>query len=213
MITFLKIQPLLRPFRRFLREERGAILAETVIVLPVLFWAYLGSYVYFDAFSTKNTAMRATYTIADLISRQTNTLTPSDIEGMNKVFDFITAAPRRGFTTHIRVTDVSYDLKKKIYLVNWSDATRGNTALSNADINNYADRLPNLALGDSEIMVESWESFTPAFNIGLSEKNFYNTVIVRPRMSPNVAFQGNGNGGGGNGNEHGNGNGNEDSNS
>jgi hypothetical protein len=174
MITFLKIQPLLRPFRRFLREERGAILAETVIVLPVLFWAYLGSYVYFDAFSTKNTAMRATYTIADLISRQTNTLTPSDIEGMNKVFDFITAAPRRGFTTHIRVTDVSYDLKKKI-------------------------------------MVESWESFTPAFNIGLSEKNFYNTVIVRPRMSPNVDFQGNGNGGGGNGNEHGKGH--EDSNS
>ncbi|GHE01370.1 hypothetical protein U879_14970 [Defluviimonas sp. 20V17] len=199
MIAPFKILPLLRPFRRFLREERGAILAETVIVLPVLFWAYLGSYVYFDAFSTKNTAMRATYTIADLISRQTDTLTSADIEGMNKVFDFITSATRRGATTHIRVTDVSFDVKKQIFLVNWSDATRGHAALSSVEIGNYADRLPKMALGDTEILVESWETFTPAFNIGLGAKNFHNMVVVRPRMSPNVDFLSNNNNGNGNG--------------
>lgn len=186
--------PLMRPFRRFFGDERGAILAETVIVLPVLFWAYLGGFVYFDAFSTRNTGVRATFTIADLISRQTMTMTPADFEGMNKIFDFVTAANRHNRTTHIRVTDVYYDFTKDRYRVNWSDATRGGTPLTDATINNYADKLPKLSLGDVEIVVETWESYTPAFNIGLSGQEFYNFVVTRPRMSPNIAYDASGTG-------------------
>lgn len=180
--------PLLRPFRRFARDERGFILAETVVMLPVLLWAYLGLYVYFDAFSAKNTAIRGTYTIADLISRQTQTQTPTTIEGMNKIFDFITNAAGRKATTHIRVTDVYYDYVLNRYRVNWSAATRGNETLNDDTIGAYASQLPMPMLGDTELAVETWETYTPAFTVGPMATEFHNFVVVRPRMSPDVTY-------------------------
>ncbi|WP_102222909.1 TadE/TadG family type IV pilus assembly protein [Acidimangrovimonas sediminis] len=185
----MQAHPLLRPFKRFARDERGTILVETIIFLPVLIWAYLGMYVYFDAFSARNTGQRATYTVADLISRQTNTLTPTDIEGMNKIFDFITNADARGSTTRIRVTDVQYNYTTDLYEVVWSSATRTGTAMTDDDVNKLADSLPKPAQGDTEIVVESWATYTPAFDtIGVSDQTFHDFVVARPRMSPQVSF-------------------------
>ena len=183
------MKQILTSARRFLRDDCGAVLAETMIVLPALFWAFLGTYVYFDAFSSQNTSIKAAYTIADLISRQTNTLTPTDIEGMNKIFDAINNTATTGATSHIRVSDVTYDYDNKVYKVIWSDATRGFDKLTDTSITNYETKLPQPAYGDTEIVVETWITFTPAFNVGLGgEREFHSFVVTRPRMSPNVDY-------------------------
>lgn len=39
-----------RALRRFLFREDGTVIAETLIVLPVLLWAYIGLFVYWDCF-------------------------------------------------------------------------------------------------------------------------------------------------------------------
>ena len=39
----------LQMLRDFGRDEKGTIMAETVIVLPLLLWAYLALFVYWDA--------------------------------------------------------------------------------------------------------------------------------------------------------------------
>lgn len=183
------MKTILTSAKRFLREDAGTVLTETILVLPALIWAFIGTYVYFDAFSSQNTSIKAAYTIADLISRQTNTLTPTDIEGMNKIFDIITSAARTGATSNIRVSDIHYDYTDNVYKVDWSDATRGGTALTDATIGNYASQLPKPAYGDTEIVVETWITFTPAFNVGMGgERTFHSFVVTRPRMSPNVDY-------------------------
>ena len=174
--------------RRFSSSEDGILTTEFVLVLPILMWAYVGTFVYFDAFNSADTDLKASYTIADLISRQTNTLTDPDIEGMNKIFDTLNSAPARNETTWIRVTNVYYDYSQNLYRVKWSSATRGHAALTDADINNYASHLPQPAYGDTELLVETSMTYTPAFNVGIAPRTFTQVVVTRPRMGPNVAY-------------------------
>jgi len=191
------LKPIAAAARRFPHEDKGTVLVETVIVLPALLWAFLGTYVFFDAFSAQNTSQRAAYTVSDLISRQTKVLTATDIEGMNKVFDFINDTSFTKATTHIRVTDLYYDYKQNRFRVNWSDATRGNQALTSADLNALASKLPMPANGDTEILVETWMSYKPAFNVGIDARTFTNFIVTRPRLSPDVSYSKNGNNGNG----------------
>ena len=56
--------------RAFAKDESGILLAETLILLPLLIWAFLALFVYWDAFRTINVSQKAAYSIADLMSRQ-----------------------------------------------------------------------------------------------------------------------------------------------
>ena len=61
---------------------------EAVIITP---GSRLGlhrpSFVVFDAFRTYNTSIKATYAVADILSRQSNTVFPADIEGYTRIFE------------------------------------------------------------------------------------------------------------------------------
>ena len=70
--------------RRFRSETRGAAVLEAVIITPVLIWVYVGSFVFFDAFRTYSNSVRATYAVADVISREQNNLTPFDLDGVRQ---------------------------------------------------------------------------------------------------------------------------------
>ncbi|MFC2968376.1 TadE/TadG family type IV pilus assembly protein [Acidimangrovimonas pyrenivorans] len=179
---------LFRPFTRFLRDERGTVLVEAVLVLPFLMWGYVATFVYFDAFLTQTINLKSAYTIADLISRQVNVLKPADIEGMKKVYDFLNKTKTTGESGWIRVSDIYWDDTNKVYKVSWSYATDGQPILTNQTINNYASRLPKLAIGDTEIVVETSLTYTPAFNVGISPRTFSQFVVTRPRMAPDVKF-------------------------
>lgn len=63
--------------RRFARDERGSLLAELVIILPIGVFAYFALYVYWDAFRSMNIVQKASYTISDTISREMTTFTPA----------------------------------------------------------------------------------------------------------------------------------------
>ena len=178
---------LLRPFTRFLRDERGTILVEAVIVLPFLMWGYVATFVYFNAFLSQTINLKSAYTIADLVSRQQKVLTPTDINGMKKVYDFLNHTAETGQTGSIRVTDVYWDDNEMAYKVNWSYATDGGSIQTDDTINNYAGDLPKLAVGDTEIVVETWLTFTPSFNVGITSRTFHQLVVSRPR-GPDVIF-------------------------
>ena len=68
--------------KRFCTSERGTAPVEAVIVTPLLFWWYLASYQYFDAFREKNASQKAAYAISDLISRETEEIDTAYIERM-----------------------------------------------------------------------------------------------------------------------------------
>ncbi|OIQ67996.1 hypothetical protein GALL_504180 [mine drainage metagenome] len=183
---------LLRRFRRFFREQHGTATVETVLVLPLLIWTHLATYEYFDAFGTITRNMRATYTLADMISRQTGTVTPTYVQGMETLYAFLNHNPPNAW---VRVTAVSWDPNAGSngqYFVMWSQATdTADTKLDDISIQGYTSKLPTITSADTLIMVETRMTYVPTFTIaGLPTQTFAQTVVTQPRLSAQVAFNG-----------------------
>lgn len=198
----------MRMLRKFWRNEQGSIPIEGVYgTLLLLSWFIVAFQVY-DAFRTRSMALRASYTVGDLISRERNAIGPAYVDGLKRVFDFITRA--NAGNTWLRVTLISCsaasDTKscngssKKFSLTSsYSTAQAGGIKKHTATtINQEAARIPVLAAGDMAVVVESSQRYYPLFvmgdssfrtggstaftTMGLSENlRFSNFVVTRPR--------------------------------
>ncbi|QBY00975.1 hypothetical protein E2K80_09740 [Rhodophyticola sp. CCM32] len=172
-----------RLFRKFLQQERAAVAFEAVIITPILAWLFVGSFVFFDAFRTYNTSLKATYAVADVLSRQTEMIFGSDIEGLSNLFQHIT---RNVEDSSMRVTEIRR--RRNDYRVDWSYATNGQTRLFNSDMSDLEENLPEMVHGERIILVETFLPYRPAFNIGLSDLEFTNFTITRPRFAGQLDF-------------------------
>lgn len=171
------------PLRRFLREEDAAIVAEAVIVLPLLLWAYIALFVYWDTFRSINTMQKATYTIADMISRQRTGINSAYVDGAQSVLDYLIDD---GVVSTLRVTSVTYSQANDRFEVHWSRTTDSVKlpALTTVSLQNYAAQIPVMTPGDYVVIVEVILPYTPAFNVGLSAQTFSQFVVTRPRFLP-----------------------------
>ena len=77
--------------RRFAAAESGALSVEAVIIFPILLWAFIAMFVFWDAFKAQNINLKATYTVADLISREDDPIDAAYVDGMNDVYEFLIA--------------------------------------------------------------------------------------------------------------------------
>jgi len=175
----------MRAIRHFLKGTRGSMTVEAALILPLLFWALIATLVFFDAFRQQNIAMKASYTLSDLISRETDSLSPDDIDGLNGVFDYLT------FSNHpswIRVTSIRWDATDAEFKVNWSYATKDNDALTDLTLQGKANIIPAMAVGDSVVLVETYMIYEPPFRVGLDANWTVNAVVTRPRFASQVVF-------------------------
>ena len=184
------MKQLLNRFRRFSRDQSGTAVVETVLVLPLLIWAHLATYEFFDAFSTITRNMRATYTLADMISRQTGPVSHSYVQGMEQLYAFLNNNPPNAW---VRVTGVSWDPNAgsngQYYAMGGHASDAADTNLDDITIQNYVAKLPVISNGDTLIMVETRMTYVPAFSIGgLTTQTFTQTVITQPRLSAQVVF-------------------------
>lgn len=93
----------LRHLRRFARDERGNLTMEFVLWVPVLmFWLMLSLVVY-DAYSTRNRASKAAYTISDIISRK-SVLDSTTLEQVYLLQQKL--LPRAGENKALRITNI-----------------------------------------------------------------------------------------------------------
>ncbi len=171
--------------RRFLHDRRGAYSVEAILVLPVLIWANLGTYAYFDAFDTIDSSQKAAYTVADAISRQTRPLTAADIDGMARLFAYLTHARDE---TGLRVSSIGYDAGADRYRVIWSHGSGGGATLDGDGLSALRGRLPSLSAGETLIVVESRLRYVPFFDMGLAPSDFRDVIVTRPRLAPQVVF-------------------------
>ena len=88
-------------FATFLRDEDGLILAEGLIMLPLIIWALVAMFIYWDVFRTINVTQKAAYSVADLLSRQRDTIPLTFFNGLQNVSDFLTPG---GHPVKLRVT-------------------------------------------------------------------------------------------------------------
>ena len=172
-----------RSLRRFWQDEGASVALEAVIVTPILAWVFVASFVFFDAFRVYNTSIKATYAVADVLSRRTSEIASSDIEGLADVFQFLT---RNTAGSALRVTQITR--QQGGYRIDWSHGTDGLTYIRASDFPNFIDRIPIMAFGDRMLLVETFLPHRPAFSAGLAAQEFVNFTITRPRFAGQVPF-------------------------
>ncbi len=169
--------------KKFWKEEKATVALEAVLLTPILAWVFIASFVFFDAFRTYNTSIKATYAVADVLSRRTAEIASSDIEGLSDVFQFLT---RDTEGTAIRITQITRQTSG--YRVDWSHGTDGMTYVRESDFDDFVDQIPIMAFGDRLLLVETVLPYSPAFSVGLTEQDFYSFTVTRPRFAGQVAF-------------------------
>ncbi|KMK66334.1 TadE/TadG family type IV pilus assembly protein [Puniceibacterium sp. IMCC21224] len=174
--------------RRFSDDTDGYITVEAMIVLPVLLWLFGASWVYFDAFRQQGVNQKANYTIGDMISRETDPLDDEYIDNTRDLLYLLNKS--QGNESDLRITIVRYDGGSDGYDVVWSEARGNYGPLDDADMRDYADRLPVMAHNDQVILVETWDDYHSAMQVGLDDFEIKTYSFTRPRFAPQVMYVG-----------------------
>jgi len=171
---------------RFLRHEDGSISVEAMLVLPMLMWAYLGTFVFFDAYRSQSTNIKAAYTLGDTISRETNYITPAYMDSLYELQQFLVSTDQ---DVRLRVTIYRYQEGDDTYRVRWSQS-RGMASLPMTDAGLAAVRpaLPVMPDGEVAILVQTWVGYHPRYSVGLNDFVFEDLVVTRPRFTGQVCW-------------------------
>ncbi len=184
---------LMRALRRWRQEEEGSVAVETLLMVPLLSWAFLSTLVYFDAYRTEAISERAGLTIADMLSRETGFVNNDYMNGTRDLLEFLTlhdSSPELRVTVFYKHTHANGN--EHLHRV-WS-RVRNTTksTLTTADIRAMEDRLP--ALGDDEraILVETWTDYDPPYEpvlaTALNGFEMGTFTVISPRFADSVCW-------------------------
>jgi hypothetical protein len=190
-------------FQGYLRDESGVLLAEFLILIPMVVWGFLALFVYWDVFKTINITQKAAYSISDLLSRQV-VVNTQFLDGMQNVLTFLTPNVPE---SRIRITSMEMDEGTNIqtawdgddeFVLLFSHSPGGKVPPRDAaTIQLLAPVVPTLQDLESVIIVENWVDFEPRFDtgvlnfaLGVEDQTFTQLIVTRPR-SRRVCLQGN----------------------
>lgn len=173
-----------RHLRAFRDDTRGNLTLEAAILMPVLFWAFGATFVFFDAFRQNGINQKAAYTIGDMLSRETNVITPDYLDSTRNLLELLTGLDRADLS--VRVSMVRYDADDDVHELRWSQTRGGVMPLENSDITDWDTVLPVMVDEEQIIVVETFADWEPVFNIGFGETRFDSFVFTRPRFAPQL---------------------------
>ena len=164
--------------RRFRRSEVGATTVEFMIVMPlVLFW-FGGSFTFFQAYSEWTRAVKATYTIADILSRQLE-VDNAYIDDMNTLYASIMGQG----TNDVWIRVSSIEMTSNGLNIDWSQPFGLHDPLQN---NNEipTEVIPTLVEGETVILVETYTPYVPFQSyVGIQAQTLTKMVAVSPRFN------------------------------
>lgn len=177
--------------RAFWEDTSGVVTLEFALAMPILFWSFMASYVFFDGYRQSAINLKAAYTISDLISRETEEINDDYIDSMVTLMEMMTRTPS---DVDVRISVIRWDEDDDRYYLDWS-ANRGFlNELTDNNIADIEDQLPTMPDNERVILVETRNTFVPLFNVGLDDIYLDNFVFVRPRFVSQVVFEGMNNG-------------------
>lgn len=191
---FLRIQ---RSVRDFVRREEGNLTFEAAVLFPMLVWTVTMTFSFFDAFRQSTANLKASYTVGDLVSRETNTVTDQYVSSMYVMLRQMVGnqAPLK-----MRMTFIMFQEDDDRHFVDWSSDCGFGFEWDDDNIHLIRDRLPPMSDLDTLIIVETTNDYDPVFKPPLlngwlnGERKFENFVFTRPRFTDlipgNVSAQG-----------------------
>jgi hypothetical protein len=179
--------------RQFRDDEDGVVSIELIICVPILFWALMSTYIYFDAFRAESISTRAGLTIADMYSREQSAINDDYILGSREILAVLTETDN---DPDIRVSVFWYDEPNDRLELSWSQNRGYVENLDNNDLQDLRVRIPDMANIDRAILVETKTDYTPPFTLALSpftggdlsDLEFDTFTIIRPRFVPQLCF-------------------------
>jgi hypothetical protein len=186
--------PIARLLRHFRSDEHGTGTIEAVIILPLLLTGLLFSYEGYEFFRQQSVVEKATYTVADILSRETAVVDDPYVDNVKQVFDMMTVS---GSETQLRVTVVRYLQNATAgideFELRWSEVrgTGDFRPLTNEDVRNAHGMFPIMSNGQEVIFVESRGPFEAPVTTGLFDfRTLRSEMFVSPRFAPQLCFTG-----------------------
>lgn len=180
-MSCLLMSRLLRHIRNFAQDTRGVMSIEAVLILPVLVWTFIALSVMWDAYRAQNLAQRATFTVADIISRERAQIRRVFITNYLRVFRYAVESTGNLNSTNtttspevLRITSVMFsegsnnvdgDDGDDVISVAWSRST-DRTRMpewTNETIGQIKDQIPAMLDGDNIVVVETRLRWQPDF--------------------------------------------------
>lgn len=169
----------------FFRREDGNIALESVIIVPILFWAYMALFVIFDAYRQHSINQKAAYTIGDMVSREDRALTPAYMDGARNLFDSLA---RSATPSSVRITSVWYDAANNRYVRDWSESVGTRIGATEEQVENWDTILPIMPNFERITVVETWSRYVAPFNVGIGDHDIHNFIFTRPRRAPSITW-------------------------
>lgn len=175
--------------KAFRDDERGSMAIELLLVVPILLWVFLSTFVYFDVFRVETNSVRATITLAEMFSRE-DSVNNTFINSALSVLQTLTFEEN---DPDFRVTVYTYNQADDEFRVVWSRRRGAGITqnLTNADLADLRaeGRLPPMDNFDQNIFIETRTEYDAPFNIGLGpftvtnleDLTFTSDMIIRPR--------------------------------
>ncbi|WP_412507313.1 TadE/TadG family type IV pilus assembly protein [Roseovarius sp. SYSU LYC5161] len=189
----------MRPFNRlkaclarFRDDCSGSFTVEAVPLVPLLFMVMGGGYEYYEVHRYTAVREKATYTVADMISRETSNegVTATYMDNALQLVNMITNDEG---VDQLRVSVVKYDSDDDDFSISWSEVrgTGSWNALTDTDVQYAHDRLPIMDDGQEVIVVETRSTYDPVFAAGLGSPTDITTRhFTAIRFAPQVCFEG-----------------------
>ncbi len=160
--------PLARLLARFRREERGSIVAEFVVVLPLMVWAAVAMVSYWDVYRTINRVQTATFAVLDLVTRQETLNQTTYIPRLDDIVDYFVD---NELTPRLRLTVICRDTATDQFRVIWSRSP-GNVMpqLTNATLQAFVPMIPVMAFEtDRAVIIQTEVDYRPTVNLGIND--------------------------------------------
>jgi len=163
-----------------LRDERGSISIEFVIVMPLLLFLAISGLGFWDAFQSKSKAAKIAYAVSDIMSRY-DVVDDTDMAYLYSVQDKMLSPDldRRS----LRISSICFENGN--YRVLWSYTASSNDipgpdALEDVEI--PVEILPTMAPQDSIILTETEARWQPHLNVGVGSRTWRSELVSRPRF-------------------------------
>ncbi len=189
MTKISPIRLLLARFRAFRNDATGSVSVEAAMIFPMVMWSFLAMFVFFEGYRQAAINHKAANTIADMLSRETAAITDTYVNNAKALFDMLAEA---NGDTKIRISTVKWSAAQNEYQVEWSTVRGINIVpLDTPDLVSMEDNLPVLPDQEWIVLVETWSTYEPLFNIGMDDTLLRTYVFTRLRFAPQLTYYGN----------------------
>lgn len=184
---------IVRCLRGMRRDEGGTVAVEAMLVTPLLILGLFFSYEAYGFFRQQSLREKATYTVADILSRETAVVTDTYVNNVKTVFDIMAGTS----DSQLRISTVRYRDPQKngngYFELRWSEVRgEGQMApLTNDEVVEAFDTFPVMQDGEEIIYVESRGTFSTVVRTGVFDNIVLTTeAFMIPRFAPQICYTG-----------------------